>query len=122
MKKILIAEDSPTILAILKSTLEDAGYCVVAVTDGQEALAKAKTEKPDLFILDLMLPKVDGYKVCGMLKFDKNFAKIPVIILTARAGDTDKEMAKDVKADDYIIKPFDPSELILKIKKFLKET
>jgi len=121
MKKILIAEDSPTILAILKSTLEDAGYIVVAVMDGQEALAKAKTEKPDLFILDLMLPKVDGYKVCGMLKFDKNFAKVPVIILTARAGDADREMAKDVKADDYITKPFEPSELLPKIKKFLKE-
>ena len=121
MKKILIAEDSPTVLAILKSVLEDAGYGVVAVADGQEALAKAKTEKPDLFILDLMLPKVDGYKVCGMLKFDKNFTKTPVIILTARAGDADKEMAKDVRADDYIIKPFEPSELISKIKKFLKE-
>ena len=121
MKKILIAEDSPTVLAILKSTLEEAGYSVVAAIDGQEALAKAKIEKPDLFILDLMLPKVDGYKVCGMLKFDKTFSKTPVIILTARAGDADKEMAKDVKADDYMTKPFEPSELIPKIKKFLKE-
>ena len=121
MKKILIAEDSPTVLAILKSTLEEAGYGVVAVMDGQEALAKAKTEKPDLFILDLMLPKVDGYKVCGMLKFDKNFANTPIIILTARAGDADKEMAKDVRADDYVTKPFEPDELLVKIKKFLKE-
>jgi DNA-binding response OmpR family regulator len=121
MKKILIAEDSPTVLAILKSTLEDAGYSVVAVADGQEALSKAKTERPDLFILDLMLPKVDGYKVCGMLKFDKNFINTPVIILTARAGDSDKAMAKDVKADDYMTKPFEPSVLIPKIKKFLKE-
>ncbi|MCX5679062.1 MAG: response regulator, partial [Candidatus Omnitrophica bacterium] len=69
----------------------------------------------------LMLPKVDGYKVCGMLKIDKNFSNIPVIILTARAGDIDKEMARDVKADDYITKPFEPSELIPKIKRFLKE-
>ena len=65
--------------------------------------------------------EVDGYKVCGMLKFDKNFAKVPVIILTARAGDADREMAKDVKADDYMTKPFEPSELLPKIKKFLKE-
>lgn len=121
MKKILVAEDSPTVLAIIKSVLEDAGYSVVTASDGQEALNKAKTEKPDLFILDLMLPKVDGYKVCGILKFDRNFADKPVIILTARAGDSDKDMAKDVKADDYVTKPFEPSLLIPKIKKFLKE-
>jgi len=121
MKKILIAEDSPTVLGILKSVLENAGYGVVTASDGQEALNKANAEKPDLFILDLMLPKVDGYKVCGMLKFDRNFAATPVVILTARAGDADRETARDVKADEYVTKPFEPSELISKIKKLLKE-
>ncbi len=121
MKKILIAEDSPTILAIVKNILEQEGYSVITATDGQEALTKAKKESPDLIILDLMLPKIDGYKVCGMLKFDKNFSKIPIIILTARAGEEDKKMAADVKADEYIVKPFEPEVFLPKVKKLLKE-
>jgi len=121
MKKILIAEDSPTILEIVKNILEQEGYSVITATDGLEALTKAKKESPDLIILDLMLPKVDGYKVCGMLKFDKNFSRIPIIILTARAGEEDKKMASDVKADEYIVKPFEPEAFLPKVKKLLKE-
>ena len=121
MKKILIAEDSPTILEIVKNILEQEGYSVITAIDGQEALTKAKKESPDLIILDLVLPKIDGYKVCGMLKFDKNFSKIPVIILTARAGEEDKKMAADVKADEYIVKPFEPEVFLPKVKKLLKE-
>ena len=121
MKKILIAEDSPTILEIIKDILEGEGYAVITATDGQEALTKAKKEVPDLVILDLMLPKIDGYKVCGMLKFDKNFSKIPIMILTARAGEEDRKIAADVKADEYIVKPFEPETFMPKVKKLLKE-
>jgi len=121
MKKILIAEDSPTILEIVKNILEQEGYSVITAIDGLEALAKAKKESPDLIILDLMLPKIDGYKVCGMLKFDKNFSRIPIIILTARAGEEDKKMASDVKADEYIVKPFESEVFLPKVKKLLKE-
>jgi two-component system alkaline phosphatase synthesis response regulator PhoP len=121
MKKILIAEDSPTILEIVKNILEQEGYSVITAIDGLEALAKAKKESPDLIILDLMLPKIDGYKVCGMLKFDKNFSRIPIMILTARAGEEDKKMAADVKADEYIVKPFEQEVFLPKVKKLLKE-
>jgi Response regulators consisting of a CheY-like receiver domain and a winged-helix DNA-binding domain len=106
-KKILVTDDSPTIVAITKELLESAGYSVITATDGQEALEKTKKERPDLIVLDLMLPKIDGYKVCAMLKFDKNYSKIPVIILTARAGESDKELGAEVRADAYVTKPFD---------------
>jgi DNA-binding response OmpR family regulator len=120
-KKILVTEDSPTMLAMMKDIVEGAGYSVVTAVDGQEALDKAKKERPDLVILDLMLPKVDGYKVCAMLKFDKNFHNTPVIILTARAGEADKKMGEEVCANAYITKPVEPNTLIAKIKELIKE-
>lgn len=119
-KKILVTEDSPTVLAIAKETLESAGYAVVTAVDGQDAMDKTKKERPDLIVLDLMLPKIDGYKVCAMLKFNKDYQHIPVIILTARAGEADKKMGNDVKADAYIIKPFEPQALLAKIGDLLK--
>ena len=119
-KKILVTEDSPTILAVIKDILEKEGYSVIAAVDGQEALEKAKQEKPDLIILDLMLPKVDGYKVCAMLKFDKNFHNTPIIILTARAGEADKKLSEEVRASAYITKPVEPGLLISKIKELIK--
>ena len=120
-KKILVTEDSSTTLAIMKDVLESAGYSVVTAVDGQEALDKAKKERPDLIILDLMLPKIDGYKVCAMLKFDKNFHNTPIIILTARAGEADKKMGEEVQANAYITKPVEPAALIAKIKELIKE-
>ena len=119
MKKILITEDSETILEIIKDTLESEGYSVVAAVDGEEALAKVKSEKPDLIVLDLMLPKIDGYKVCAMLKFNENYKNIPIIILTARAGEADKKTGEEVKADAYITKPFEPDVLLSKVKELL---
>lgn len=120
-KKILVAEDSPTILGMLAAILEGAGYTAIKASDGQEALDLAKSQKPDLILLDLMLPKIDGYRVCGMLKFDKHFSSVPIVILTARAGDEDKAMAGEVKADAYITKPFEPDTLLAKIKELLKD-
>ncbi|MDP8297028.1 MAG: response regulator [Candidatus Orphnella occulta] len=121
MKKILVTEDSQTILDMVKDILESEGYNVITAIDGQEAFSKAKLEKPDLIILDLMLPKLDGYKVCRMLKFDDNYKHIPIIIFTARASEADKKMGQDVSADAYITKPFQPEELLAKIKEFLKD-
>jgi len=120
-KKILVTEDSPTILAIVRRFLEAEGYRVIAAADGQEALDKARKEGPDLIVLDLMLPKIDGYKVCAMLKFDRNFRDTPVIILTARAGEADRKLGSEVRADAYLIKPIDPKLLIAKVKELLKE-
>jgi two-component system, OmpR family, alkaline phosphatase synthesis response regulator PhoP len=118
-KKILVTEDSPTILEILKSVLSEEGYEVIAAADGQQALDLARTEKPDLIILDLMLPKIDGYKVCRMLKFDEKYKEIPIIMLTARTKDEDEQLGKEVGADAYIKKPFQPEMIVDKIKEFL---
>ena len=120
-KKILITEDSPTILAMMNDMLSDEGYSVITAVDGQEALDKARREKPDLIILDLMLPKIDGYKVCAMLKFDKNFRNTPVIILTTRAGEADRKLGLEVCADAYLTKPVEQAALIAKIKELIKE-
>lgn len=118
-KKILITEDSPTVLEILKSVLEEEGYEVIAATDGQQALNLAKTDKPDLIVLDLMLPKIDGYKVCRMLKFDEKYKNIPIIMLTARTKESDENLGKEVGADAYIRKPFQPEVIIDQITKLL---
>lgn len=120
-KKILVTEDSPTMLEMMKVALEDAGYDVVTASDGQQALDQTKTEKPDLIILDLMLPKIDGYKVCAMLKMNEAYAHIPIIIVTARGGEQDKKLGSDVRADAYIVKPYEHETVLAKIKEFLKD-
>lgn len=119
--KILVVEDSPTVLEMMRAMLVEKGYTVITAADGQEALDKARSQKPDLIVLDLMLPKVDGYKVCAMLKFDKNFSKTPIIILTARAGESDRAMAGDARADAYLVKPVEEEALLSKARELLKE-
>ena len=120
-KKILIVDDEVQLVEMVKMRLEASGYEIIFAHDGQEGLDKAKKEKPDLMILDLMLPKIDGYKVCRMLKFDEKYKQIPIILFSARAQDEDKQMGKEVGADAYITKPFDPQALLGKIKELLKE-
>jgi len=120
-KKILLVDDEKDLVDTVTFRLKASGYDVVTAYDGQEALTKTRTEKPDLIILDLMLPKMDGYKVCRMLKFDERYKKIPIIMFTARAQDSDKKMGEEVGADAYITKPFDPQTLLGKIKELLKE-
>jgi len=120
-KKILIIDDEPNIVMVVTSRLKAAGYEVVNAVDGKEGLEKAKKEMPDLIILDLMLPKIDGYTVCRMLKFDANFKQIPVIMFTARAQAADKQTGTHVGADAYITKPFEPQTLMGEIRRLLKE-
>jgi len=107
-KRILIVEDELAMIEMVKMRLEANDYEVLAASDGQSGLEMAKKEKPDLIILDLMLPKMDGYKVCRMLKFDEKYKMIPVIMFTARAQETDKKMGEEVGVDAYITKPFEP--------------
>ena len=121
MAKILIVEDSPTILAIIKETLEASGYSVITAVDGIEGLGLAQKESPDLVILDLMLPKMDGYKVCALLKKDAKHARIPIIMFTARSQESDKKMGQDLGANAYLTKPFEPELLLSKVKELLKE-
>ena len=120
-KTILVVEDNPDILDLLKDRLEFEKYAVLTATNGQDGLEKARKEKPDLIILDLMLPLIDGYKVCGLLKADTRYNKIPIIILTARGQDSDKEMGKEAGADAFLNKPFEPQTMLGEIKKLLKE-
>jgi DNA-binding response OmpR family regulator len=119
-KKILLVDDEVQLSDLVKIRLEAYGFEVVAVYDGQEGLNKAKEIKPDLVILDLMLPKIDGYKVCRMLKFDDKYKHIPIILFTAKAQDDDKKIGEQVKADAYITKPFEPEVLMSKVKELLK--
>jgi DNA-binding response OmpR family regulator len=119
-KRILLVDDEVQLVEMVKLRLEANDYDVITAYDGQEALDKARGEKPDLIILDLMLPKVDGYKVCRMLKFDEKYKSIPIILFTARAQESDEKMGFEVGADAYIIKPFEPQILLGKIKELIK--
>lgn len=117
--KILIVEDERDLMTMIKLRLEAAGYQTSEAYDGQQGLEKARKEKPDLIILDLMLPKMDGYRVCRLLKFDEKYKNIPIIMFTARAQDSDKKMGEEVGADAYVIKPFESKVLLDKIKELL---
>jgi DNA-binding response OmpR family regulator len=120
-KKILIVDDEVQLVEMVKLRLEANGYSVITACDGQEGLDKARIEKPDLIILDLMLPKIDGYKVCRMLKFDEKYKNIPIILFTARAQQEDEKLGKEVGADAYITKPFEPQVLLDKIKALISK-
>ena len=120
-KRILIVEDERQMVEMMKMRLEANDYEVLAAYDGQEGLDMAKKEKPDLIILDLMLPKMNGYKVCGLLKKDARYAKIPIMIFTAKAQEEDKKLGEEVGADGYLTKPFEPETLLNKIKELIKE-
>ena len=120
-KRILVVEDETELVRAIQIRLEQAGYEMLVAYDGQEGLEKAHKDKPDLIILDLMLPKMDGYKVCGLLKADTRYNKIPIIMLTARAQESDEKTGYETGADAYITKPFQHEVVIAKIKEFLKE-
>ncbi|MFA4889701.1 MAG: response regulator [Candidatus Omnitrophota bacterium] len=119
-KRILIVDDEKDLVETLTFRLKANNYEVIKAYDGQEGLDNARKEKPDLIILDLMLPRMDGYKVCGLLKSDTRYSKIPVILFTARAQESDKKMGEEVGADAYITKPFEPAVLLAKIAELLK--
>jgi DNA-binding response OmpR family regulator len=118
-KRILIIDDENDIVYMVKVRLESSGFEVLEAYDGQAGLESARKEKPDLIILDLMLPKLDGYKVCRMLKFDEKYKHIPIIMFTARAQEDDKKTGQEVGADAYITKPFEPDLLLSKINELL---
>lgn len=120
-KKILVIEDEPDAAKFLKMHLEKNGYEVLCALDGKEGYRLARTRSPDLILLDLMLPEVDGFWVCGMIKNDRKFAGIPIIVLTARSADEDLAMAEKCGADGYVVKPFEFKDLLTKIKKILAD-
>lgn len=118
--KIMVVDDDLFILEIIKMQFESLDYRVVTAADGEEALEKVPEELPDLIILDIMMPKIDGYEVCRRLKANRLTAKIPIIMLTAKAQKEDKFWGRDAGADDYVTKPFISRELESLVEKFLK--
>ncbi|MDD5097862.1 MAG: response regulator [Candidatus Omnitrophica bacterium] len=118
-KKILIVDDEPDLLRVTTFRLKKAGYEISSATNGQEALDLIRANPPDLVLLDLRLPLIDGYEVCRQVKSDPGLKHVPVILFTASIGHDISETVKKVMADDYVIKPFEPDDLLSKIKKLI---
>ena len=119
-KKILVADDNPHILEVIAMALETLDFEVILVQDGEEALKQSKKERPDLIILDIMMPKKNGLEVCRELKGSPQYQEIPIIMLSAKTEREDKFWGRDAGADDYVTKPFDPLELDRVVTRLLK--
>ncbi|HHX51809.1 MAG TPA: response regulator transcription factor [Clostridia bacterium] len=118
-RKILAVDDEPDIIKIVDHRLSREGYEVISACDGEEAIDKFRREKPDLVILDLMLPKVDGFEVCRMMREESD---VPIIILSARGDELDRLLGFRMGGDDYLTKPFSPSELALRVQAMLRRS
>jgi two-component system phosphate regulon response regulator PhoB len=120
--KILVVDDEPEAVELVEFNLKQAGFEVATAADGAEALKKARALLPNLIVLDLMLPEVDGLEVCKMVRRDPLTAAVPIVMVTAKAAEIDRILGLELGADDYITKPFSPRELILRIKKILQRS
>jgi len=118
-KRILVVEDDETLLDVLRYNLAKEGYDVVSAVDGVQALELARSERPDLIILDIMLPKLDGFEVCRILRKDMT---IPILMLTAKVEEVDKVLGLGIGADDYMTKPFSVRELLARVRAMLRRT
>lgn len=119
MAKILIAEDERDIRDLITFTLKFAGHDVVAVTNGEEALASARVENPDLVMMDVRMPKMTGYEACKQMKADDKIKHIPVVFLSAKGQETEVATGLEVGATEYILKPFAPDQLIKRVTELL---
>ena len=119
MAKILVVDDEASIVTMLAYNLKKEGYDVVTAEDGEVALEKFESENPDLLLLDIMMPKMDGYEVCRKIREKSN---VPIIMLTARADEVDKVVGLEMGADDYVTKPFGNRELIARVKANLRRS
>jgi two-component system, OmpR family, alkaline phosphatase synthesis response regulator PhoP len=120
-KRILIVDDDPGIVEVLSVRLTSNGYEVAAAHDGEAALVKIRAEKPDLVILDILMPGIDGITLCGIIKYDPQIKSIPVILVTVKHREIDKQVGRTVKADAYITKPFDIKDVIEKVRNLIGE-
>jgi len=120
--KILVVDDEIYIVHILDFSLGIEGYEVMTALDGEQALAKVAQDKPDLIVLDIMMPKLDGYETCKALKSNPETKDIPVILLSAKGRNVDQKVGFEVGADDYITKPFSPRKLVERINAILGQT
>lgn len=117
--RILIVDDEGETIELLQPRLEVAGYEVVCALGGEEGLEKARQEKPDLVLLDVMMPKLNGYQVCRELKRDPKTKGMKIVMLTAKVQESDKYWGRECGADDYVTKPYEPKELLAAIKNLL---
>jgi two-component system KDP operon response regulator KdpE len=117
--KILVVDDEPHVVRLAEANLRAAGYEVVSAADGRTALAMAERELPDLIILDIMLPSLDGYEVCRRIR---EYSAVPILMLTARSSEIDLVRGFDVGADDYLVKPFSVNELLVRVRAVLKRS
>jgi len=118
-QKILVVDDEPDAVELIDFNLKNAGFDVITAEDGAAALKRARASTPDLILLDLMLPEVDGTEVCKILRRDSATSSIPIIMLTAKATEIDRVLGLELGADDYVTKPFSPRELVLRVKNLL---
>ena len=118
--RVLVVEDDPDIAELVARYLEKAGYAVERVSSGRDALDAVRARAPDLIVLDVMLPHVDGLEVCRLLRANEHTASIPIIMLTARAEESERIVGLEMGADDYLAKPFSPRELVARIRAVLR--
>ncbi|HET6946207.1 MAG TPA: response regulator transcription factor [bacterium] len=116
-QKILVVDDEPHIVELVKYNLSQAGYAVLSAHDGSEAVGKVRQERPDLIILDIMLPYVDGLEVCRQIRRESS---VPIIMLTAKGGELERVVGLEIGADDYVTKPFSPRELVARVRAILR--
>ena len=121
MQKILVVDDEPSIVRPLMFILKKNGYKVLTASNGEEGLQVARSEKPDLIFLDVMMPKKNGYEVCQELKKDPELKSIYVIILTARGVELSEEEKRQVQADEYMAKPFSPIKVVEKVNSIMED-
>ena len=117
--RILLVDDEPSIVKMVGKRLEIEGFDVLIAMDGQDGLTKARAERPDLIVLDLMLPKLNGYEVCTMLKQDGRYRHIPIVLFSAKAQEKDEKLGMECGANAYVRKPFRAQELLEKIRALL---
>lgn len=119
-QRILVVDDDKQIVRLVASYLEQAGFTVFTAYDGDEAMRVIRRERPDLIVLDLMLPKHDGYEITKWLRGDQTLAATPILMLTARVEDSDKILGLELGADDYLTKPFNPREVVARVRAILR--
>ena len=118
-KQILVVDDDPLIARLLKEPLEKAGYSVKVASHGLEALQTVKDRRPDLIILDILMPMLDGFKTARLLKFDKRFKDIPIIVLTSRATEGERKIGEQVGANEFLLKPFRLPQVLEVVRRYL---
>jgi DNA-binding response OmpR family regulator len=118
--KVLIVEDDPGTRMAVRDRLEFEGFEVETAEDGEEGLSRARLGKPECIVLDVMLPKIDGFKVCRLLKFDHRYRRIPIVMLTARSQEADRAVGEETGADEYLVKPVEMEELVEKVRGYVR--